>query len=213
MGSRLIGPSLRSRRYRYLFSRYRTGLLSLIELISRPAASCGGTGHDDLQPGHVREVGLNALRVRGTCAQSGTERRPHRHRHRVTSAVMMPRQHVDDGVERARDEVGELVLDDRAQPDERGACCQTGESGFGDRSVDHTSRAELLQEALGHLEGAAELADVFADQKDVGIGLHLGHHRLADGLEIGDSVRVGFSRHRHPPRPCSRPASGRRAPY
>ena len=186
--------------------------MSLIELISRPAASCGGTGHDDLQPGHMREVRLNALRVRGTGPQSGTERRPHRHRHRVTSAVMVPRHHVDDGVERARDEVGELVLDDRAQPDERRACCQTGESRFRDRRVDHPPRSELLQEALRHLEGAAELADVFADQEDVGVGLHLGHHRRTDGLEIGHPACVGFSRHRHPPPPCSRQASDRQAP-
>ena len=186
--------------------------MSLIELISRPAASCGRTGHDDLQPGDMREVRFDALGVRGAGPQPRTERRSHCHRHRVTGAVMVSRHHVDDGIERTRDEVGELVLDNRAQPDECGACRQTGESGFGDRSVDNTPRAELLEKALRHLEGAAELADVLADQKDVGIRLHFRHHRLTDGLEIGDSACVGISRHRHRPRPCSRQASGPRAP-
>ena len=181
-------------------------------LISRPAASCGGTGHDDLQSRDMREVRLHALRVRGTGPQSRTEGRPHRHRHRITGAVVVPCHHVDDGVERTRDEVGELVLDNRAQTDERRARCQAREPGFRDRRVDHPPRSELLQEALRHLEGAAELTDVFADQEDVGVRLHLGHHRRTDGLEIGHSACVGFSRHRHLPPPCSGQASDRQAP-
>jgi hypothetical protein len=54
--------------------------------------------------------------------------------------------------------------------------------------VDDAPRSELLQEILRHLEGATELADVFADEEDVGIGLHFGHHGRADGFEIGNSA-------------------------
>ena len=187
-------------------------MLSLIALISRPAASCGGTGHDDLQSGDMREVDSTLCE----CVGPARSRAPNGARIvtgiAITGAVMVPCHHVDDGVERARDEVGELVLDDRAQTDERRARCQAREPGFRDRRVDHPPRSELLQEALRHLEGAAELADVFADQEDVGVRLHLGHHRRTDGLEIGHSACVGFSRHRHLPPPCSRQASDRRAP-
>ncbi len=51
IGSSESWPEAFSRRYRYLFSRYSVGLLSRIELTSRPAASSGVPGMTILSPG------------------------------------------------------------------------------------------------------------------------------------------------------------------
>ena len=166
--------------------------------------------HHDLDAGHVREVALHALRVAGPGPQPAAEGCPHRHRHRVAGPVVVLGQHVDDRVERAGDEVGELVLDHRPQPDQRGTGGQAGEPGLGDGGVHHPQRPELVQETLGHLEGAAVLADVLADEEDVGITIHLVIQRQTHRLQIRRLTRV--SRHKRPPRPCSGPASDLRAP-
>ena len=191
----------------------------------QPGGVLGRARHHDLEARDVREVRLDALAVRGPGPQPAAERGPHRHRHRVAGAPVVAREHVDDRVERARDEVGELELHDRPQTDERGPGGQTGEPGLGDRGVDHAPRPVLVEEALGHLEGAAELADVLADDEDVRVALHLVVQRCPDGLEVGGvggellgraglehRGRRGLSRHRHLPRCCWGRASGRRAP-
>ena len=170
------------------------GLLSRIELISSPAASSGVPGMTILRPGHVREVALHALAVRGPGPQPGAERRPHGDRHRVAGAPVVARQHVDDRVEGARDEVGELELHHRPQPDQRRARGQAGEPGLGDRGVHHAARAELVQEALRHLERAAELADVLADEEHVGVAVHLRVQRQADDrVEVGAALSLVLS--------------------
>ena len=71
-----------------------------------------------------------------------------------------------DLVERARDEVGELELDDRPLAHPGGPDRGADEALLGDRRVDHALVAELLQEALRDAERAAEVADVLAEQED-----------------------------------------------
>ncbi len=94
--------------------------------------------------------------------------------------------HVDDLVECAGNEVCELHLDDRPPPHQCGAGGGSHDGGFRDGGVDHAKLAELLQETLRDLEGAAVLGDVFPDEKDSLIPLHLFPQRLPNRLDVGD---------------------------
>ena len=72
---------------------------------------------------------------------------------------------VDDLVEAAGDEVGELHLADRAHADDRGADRAADDRLLGDRRVDDALGTELVEQAGGHLERAAHRADVLAEQE------------------------------------------------
>src|SRR6185503_16684230 len=65
---------------------------------------------------------------------------------------------------------------------------------FGNRRVDHARLAEPFGEAVGDLERAAVGADVFAEDEDALVALHLFPHPLAQGFEERD-----FG-HQHAPR-------------
>ena len=87
--------------------------------------------------------------------------------------------------QRAGDEVGELHLGDRPQAHHRGAGRAADDRRLRERRVDHAPGAELLLEALRHLERAAVDADVLADQEDALVVLHLLAEAVADRLEVG----------------------------
>jgi hypothetical protein len=72
---------------------------------------------------------------------------------------------VHELVEAAGDEVGKLHLADRPHSLDRGAGGGAEDQVLGQRRVEHALGAELLGEAVGDLEGAAEGADVLAKQK------------------------------------------------
>lgn len=143
----------------------------------------------------MSEIRFDTLGMRGPGAEAGAERRPERHRHRVTRPVMVPGHDVDDLVERGRDEVGELILH-RPQPQQRRTCRQAGEPGLGHGRVYYAAGPELVQKSLGDLEGTAELADVLTDDENVRIGLHLAHQGLRYGIEVGHLTVVSL--HIHP---------------
>ena len=77
----------------------------------------------------------------GPGPQPRAERAAERDRHGIAGAVVVPSDHVDDLVERARDEVGELVLHDRAQTVQRRAGGQAGEARTRRSGVSTTRRA------------------------------------------------------------------------
>ena len=79
---------------------------------------------------------------------------------------MRLRGHGDDRVERARDEVGELELDDRPLAHPGCADRRADEAFLRDRRVHDALLAELLEQALRDAEGAAEVPDVLAEQED-----------------------------------------------
>ena len=59
------------------------------------------------------------------------------------------------------------------------------ETGLGDRRLDDPLRAETVQQPFGDLEHTAVYADVFAQQQDVGVVLHLLDQGLAQGFGVG----------------------------
>ncbi len=80
---------------------------------------------------------------------------------------------VDDLVEAAGDEIGELHFGDGTQSHESGADGRADDGGFGNGRIDDAPGAEVLQKSGGDFEGAAVFADVLADAEDVGVALHL----------------------------------------
>ena len=105
------------------------------------------------------------------------------------------RRVVDDLVVRDQREVDRHHLDHRPQPEHRGADGGADDDLLGDGRVDHTLGAELVEEAVGHAIGAAELADVLADQVDGVVALHL----LAERLTQRDAVELFLGHYRGSP--------------
>ena len=121
----------------------------------------GGARHRHLQAGHVRQPGLEALRVLRAAALPRAALRPHDERHRQLAArhEVRLRRLVDELVERERDEVDEHDLDHRSQSGLRRADRDAADRRLADRRVAHALGAELLGEprrraprpALGHV--------------------------------------------------------------
>ena len=78
----------------------------------------------------------------------------------------------DDLVERRVDEAVELDLADRPVAAQRQADRGADDAGLGERGVDDPVLAEVLLQAVGDPEDAAELADVLAHDEDLGVVLH-----------------------------------------
>ena len=76
----------------------------------------GGRRSHDLQPRRLQEPGLGVLRVEGTAGEAAAGRQPDHHRHRDALAVVQLGRDVDELVEPAGDEVGELHLADGLRP-------------------------------------------------------------------------------------------------
>ena len=77
-----------------------------------------------------------------------------------------------------------LKFGDRTHPGERSPKGRTHNRGLGNGRVDHTLRTELVDKAIGDLEGATIDANVFANTKDRGIGFHLFPQALPDCFEV-----------------------------
>jgi hypothetical protein len=105
--------------------------------------------------------------------------------HRQALAVVHLARDVDELVEAARDEVGELHLADRPHPDHRGADGGADDARLGQRRVHHAAGAELVDETVGDLEGPAEDADVLAHHEHALVVAHLLTHRVGDRLQVG----------------------------
>ena len=102
-----------------------------------------------------------------------------------------------DLVERREDEPVELDLAHRAVAAHREPDRGADDAGLGERGVEHPLLAEVLLQAVGHPEDAAEPADVLAHDDDLGVVLH----RRAQAVV----QRLG---HRHGHRaPVTRPPS------
>ena len=94
----------------------------------------------------------------------------------------------DDLVEGRVDEAVELDLDDRAvaaqgEPDRR-----ADDAGLGERGVEHAVLAEVLLQALGDAEDAAELADVLTHEDDLGVALHGATQAGVEALGEGEAL-------------------------
>ena len=162
-----------------------TGFGSRIALTSSPFASSARRGRDHLEPGRLQEPGLGVLRVERAAREAAARREPHDDRDRHALAVVELGRDVHELVEAAGDEVGELHLADRPHALDRRADGGADDQVLGQRRVEHALGAELLVEAGGHLEGAAEDADVLAQAEHALVAAHLLAQPVGDRLEVG----------------------------
>ena len=126
----------------------------------------GCRGHGDEQAGDVQEHRLQAVRVgRAELVAGALGHADHqRHGHLAAEHVADVGGVVDDLVEREQREVDRHQLDHRAQTGHRRADAHAHDRVLGDRRVADAALAELLEQALGDFECAAEHADVLAQQ-------------------------------------------------
>ncbi len=142
----------------------------------------------------MHEPGLRGLRVERPAREAPARGQANGDRHRQALAVMHLPGDIDELVETARDEVGELHLADRAQADDRRSNGGADDRRLGQRGVHHPLGAELLLKSVRHLEGPAEGADVLAHRKHPLVRAHL----LAQ--PVRDRLQVCHLRHRRHPR-------------
>jgi hypothetical protein len=77
--------------------------------------------------------------------------------------------------------VGELDLDHGTQSVRTHADSGADDPALGDRRVEHARAAVLGLQALGAAKDSAEVADVLAEDDDVGVAIHHHVHGRADG--------------------------------
>jgi hypothetical protein len=121
-------------------------------------------------------------------ADAAPERDPDDHRHlgAALGAVAHLRDLADDLVVRRVDEAVELDLDDGTVAAQRHADRGADDAGLRQRAVDDTVLAEVLLQAVGDPEDAAELADVLAHDEDLGVVLHRLPQAHVEALGEGD---------------------------
>ena len=137
---------------------------------------------DDLQPGRCMNHASGFCEWNGPPEKPPPRRQPHDDRHGEALAVVHLAGDVHELVEAAGDEVGELHLADRPHARDRGADRRADDRRLGERRVHHARLAELLEEAVGDLERAAERADVLADHEHALVAAHLLAQPLGDRL-------------------------------
>jgi len=146
--------------------------------------------HDHLQPGHVREPGVQRLAVlvglAPAAADDGADH--HRHFHRAAGAVGMRGDHVDELVHAEQQEVHAHVHVDRPHAVDRRAQAEPGHGVLGELRAEAAGRAELLHQALGAVEDALVVADVDAVGEHGAVAPHLFLHRLVQGVAIRDAA-------------------------
>ncbi|MNN57025.1 hypothetical protein D3C81_1719890 [compost metagenome] len=116
----------------------------------------------------------------------------HHQRHRE-----LPAGHVAQGgggvhqrVEGEQAEVHRHHLDDRPHAAQRRTDAGGDEAQFGQRRVAHPLLAELVEQALGHREGAAVAADVLAHQEHPRVARQCLAHCFAQRLAVADAAHA-----------------------
>ena len=163
-----------------------TGFSSRIAVFSRPLASAAVAGTATSRPGTCRNSASRQCECVGPELVAGALGHAHDERHARLAAehVVDVRGVVDDLVEGEQREVDRHQLDDRAQPGHRGADADADDRVLGDRRVAHAPLAELLEQAVGDLEGAAEDADVLAHQQHALVAAQLLAQRRVERLAV-----------------------------
>src|SRR5579864_2749599 len=98
-------------------------------------------------------------------------------------AIVELGSNVDELIEAARDEIGELHLDDRTVAEHGGADGDADGAALGDGSVEDTVRPAGVQAASG-AEGPLEGADVLAEHQHRLVPVHLLEQGLVDGVDV-----------------------------
>ena len=140
-------------------------------------------GADELQTRNMGEEGLHVLRVLRRAAAAGAHRGAENHGNLDLSAghVVQLRRLIHHGVKADGDKVVIHQLDDGALAAHGGAHADAREAPLADGRGENAVGAVLLQQADARAEGAAQRADVLAQNDDVLIAEHFFINRLADG--------------------------------
>ena len=157
---------------------------SRIADFSRPLASPGVDGHDDLQPRHSEQPGHGHLRVDRPEPPAGAARGADHDRRGAFLVREVPvlRRLVDQAVHDEREEVREHDLDDGPQARDRASVRSAGQGELRDRRVDHTMGAVLLEQPGRDREDTAGHGDVLADEHHALVALQLLVERLPQGV-------------------------------
>ena len=121
---------------------------------------------------------------RGTGTRAGGHTQYHGHRDLAAEHITHLRRLIDQLVHADGQKVAEHQLGDGPQSGRRRADRAADDGAFGDRRVAHSIRAELIYHSGADTEAAAERADVFAEQYDVGVFTHPYAHALADAFSV-----------------------------
>jgi hypothetical protein len=141
------------------------GIVVFDRCTEQPVRVLDAAGTYDFESCDADEPALGALRVERPSAHAAPERRADHERKPDPGPPVRLCRDCDDRVESARDEVGELKLDDGPVAHPRRADRRADESLLRDRRIDHALVTELLPEALRHAERAAEVPDVLAEEE------------------------------------------------
>src|SRR5678815_3817260 len=83
-------------------------------------------------------------------------------------------------VKSRRNEIDELKLGNGFHPHQSCAACRTDYRAFGDRSVNNSLLAVLVDKAIGNFESSTISANIFANDKDCWVTFHLFPDTLAN---------------------------------
>src|SRR6202521_3943836 len=160
--------------------------------------------------------------MKRSAVHASAGRTAHDNRRGGVPKIMALGDEIGELVEAASDEIDELHFADGAQAEIAHAAGGADDGALADGRVDHALPAETLEQAFAGLESAAVHANVFADDHDRGVALHLLKHGLFDGFEechravatiAARRIAIGFAAgHRLSPlalhAPAKRPSSG-----
>src|SRR5216683_485738 len=141
--------------------------------LDQPLRVPRGGGVHDLQARRMKERRLRVLRMERAAPHVATAGPPHHNRGRETGAVARGGDVVREHVVGAGDEIDELHLRHWAHAHVSRPGGGADDRRLRDRRIDDAGVAELLGEALGDLERTAVRPDVFPQNEDGGIALHL----------------------------------------
>ena len=145
----------------------------------------GVRGHDHLDPAHVREQCLGALRMGLAAADAAAAGRADRDRGGEVprGAIAQPRQLAHDLIEPRIDVVGELDFRHGLEAVGSHTDGRADDAAFGNRRIQHALIAVLALQAFGGAEHPAEEADVLAEDDHARVAFQHNVHRGVQRLD------------------------------
>src|SRR5437867_978332 len=111
-----------------------------------------GRWSNDLQSRNVEEPRLGICRVIRPAMNVPTAWQSYDHRYGNIPSVVYLSRVCDNLIESARDKIGKLHFRNRPHPNHRGTGRSTNDGSFGQRRVDDTFLAEMLEESFRRFE-------------------------------------------------------------
>ena len=161
--------------------------------LEQPLCVLDRPGRDDLQSGRGEKEALRVLRVEQPAVDAGPGRQPDHHGDARAPAVAIAEggSGVDDLIEAAGDEVGELHLRDGAKPEDGRSDGSADDERLGDRCVDDSGGAVFLEKTTRRAEGPAEPSDILSEDEHGRVPFHLLVEGLADRIEVAHGLGRG----------------------